>query len=88
MGYSADGTTVPIAYDNINKDYNTFLKGSGMWPRAVVIMDSSVYLTPDYFLQLSYANWNPCNIMNKIRFEFDRYRYESNIILIFCGDTS
>ncbi|KAL7516842.1 hypothetical protein ACHAWX_001820 [Stephanocyclus meneghinianus] len=41
-------------------------------------MDSSVYLTPEYFLQHYYANWNPGTIMNKIRFDFDRYRYESN----------
>jgi hypothetical protein len=74
-GCSAGGTAVPIAYDLINKHYNTFLKGSGTWPRAVninVIMDSSVYLTPEYFLQNYYGNWNPATIMKKIQFNWKK----------------
>jgi len=80
-GCSAGGTAVPVAYDLINKHYNTFLKGGGgPLPRAVninAIMDSSVYLTPSYFLQYGLPNWNPGTIMKqKLHFNFNKYQYQ------------
>jgi len=81
-GCSAGGTAVPIAYDLINKHYNTFLKGGGgPFPRAVninAIMDSSVYLTPSYFLQNGFPNWNPGSIMKKLNFNYNKYKYQEN----------
>ncbi|KAL7552916.1 hypothetical protein ACHAWF_018100 [Thalassiosira exigua] len=75
-GCSAGGTAVPIAYDLINKHYNRF------GPRRVninAIMDSSVYLTPSYFLQNSFPNWNPVTIMSKkLRFNYNKYSYQEN----------
>ena len=81
-GCSAGGTAVPIAYDLLNKHYNTFLKGGGgPLPRAVninVIMDSSVYLTPTYFLENSFQNWNPGTIMKKIGFNYEKYGHHDD----------
>ena len=75
-GCSAGGTAVPIAYDLIQKHYNSFLRGAGGFgAKAVdigVIMDSSVYLTPDVFLKDYIGNWETRTIMNKIRFNFDK----------------
>lgn len=37
-----------------------------------VVMDSSVYLTPEAFLNNYYGNWGPERIMKKIRFNFNK----------------
>ena len=67
---------MPIAYDLIQKHYNSFLNGAGGFGvKAVdigVIMDSSVYLTPDVFLEDYIGNWETRTIMKKIRFNFDK----------------
>ena len=78
-GCSAGGTAVPIAYDLLNAHYNTLLKGSihgiASAVNINVIMDSSVYLTPEAFLNDYYGNWGPERIMKKIRFNFDKVMY-------------
>lgn len=35
--------------------------------------DSSVYLTPTYFLENAFGNWNPAPIMKKLGFNFQKY---------------
>jgi len=50
-GCSAGGTAVPVAYSVLDRHYNTLLKG-GRNVQISSIMDSSVYLTPSYFLQV------------------------------------
>lgn len=77
-GCSAGGTAIPIAYDLINKHYNTLLKG-GRSVNINSIMDSSVYLTPSYFLQNGFPNWHPESIMKKkLKFNYDRYKYDES----------
>lgn len=74
-GCSAGGTALPIAYDLIQKHYNSLLRGSGIGMKSVdvgVVMDSSVYLTPDVFLQEYYGNWGVQSVMKKIGFNFDK----------------
>lgn len=75
-GCSAGGTVVPVAYDIINKHYNTLLKG-GRSVNINSIMDSSVYLTPSYFLTNGFPNWNPNSIMKKkLGFNYNKYQYD------------
>mmetsp|Transcript_21002 Transcript_21002/g.39711 ORF Transcript_21002/g.39711 Transcript_21002/m.39711 type:complete len:306 (-) Transcript_21002:718-1635(-) len=71
-GCSAGGTPQPVIYDLINTHYGE---------QAVnidVIMDSPVYLTPSYFLQNYFPNWNAGTILKKIGFDFDTYRNEES----------
>lgn len=41
-------------------------------------VDSSVYLTPSYFLQNGFPNWQPGTIMNRIGFEYANHMYDDN----------
>lgn len=75
-GCSAGGTAIPVAYDLINKHYNTLLKG-GRSVNINSIMDSSVYLTPSYFLTNGLPNWNPGSITKKkLGFNYNKYQYD------------
>ena len=75
-GCSAGGTAVPIAYDLLNMHYNRWTKSPpGMKSTQIsVIADSAVYLTPSYFLENAFENWNPKPIMNKLRFPYSKYK--------------
>lgn len=42
------------------------------------VADSAVYLTPTYFLENAYGNWNPQPIMKKISFPFNKYKDNEN----------
>jgi Pectinacetylesterase len=70
-GCSAGGTVLPIAYDLLYHHYNNWRKGKQM--ALSTIMDSPVYLTPSYFLEYGYPNWNVQPIMKKLRFNFNKY---------------
>merc|ERR1711957_933974 len=39
-----------------------------------VIMDSAVYLTPQYFLSNSIENWNPRTVMNLVNFNYEKWQ--------------
>ena len=84
-GCSAGGTAVPIAYDIINKRYNNRIYKTGMRSVQIsVLADSPVYLTPSYFLNNAFDEWNPWEIMSRLRFNFGKYRYNEeypNILL-------
>jgi hypothetical protein len=41
-------------------------------------VDSSVYLTPLYFLQNGFPNWQPVTIMKRLGFNFDKHKYDEN----------
>ena len=72
-GCSAGGTAAPVVYDLLRAHYRTGGIIGGMSPVNInVIMDSSVYLTPEAFLNSYYGNWGPERIMKKIRFNFDK----------------
>ncbi len=43
-----------------------------------VIADSSVFLTPEYFLDNYISNWNLGTIMDAIDFDFDSYKNQTN----------
>mmetsp|Transcript_27585 Transcript_27585/g.67097 ORF Transcript_27585/g.67097 Transcript_27585/m.67097 type:complete len:819 (+) Transcript_27585:229-2685(+) len=79
-GCSAGGTALPIAYDMLNMHYNRWTRSPpGM--RSVQISalaDSSVYLTPTYFLQNAFGNWGPGPIMKKLSFPFNKYKDSEN----------
>ena len=80
-GCSAGGTAVPIAYDLLQRHYNSFVRGAGVGMKSVdigIVMDSSVYLTPEVFLESSIGNWGVESVMKKIGFNFDKVR-------ILCG---
>ena len=41
-------------------------------------VDSSVYLTPSYFLANGFPNWNPGSIMSsKLGFNYNKYKYDT-----------
>jgi hypothetical protein len=72
-GCSAGGTAIPIAYDLINKHYN---KGGLRLVNINAIMDSSVYLTPSYFLHNGYPNWNAGSVMTTIGINYEKLKYD------------
>jgi len=77
-GCSAGGTAVPVAYSVLDRHYNTLLRG-GRNVQINAIMDSSVYLTPSYFLQNYFPNWKPESLVKKkLHFNFDKYQYQEN----------
>ena len=50
-----------------------------IFPAFYSKVDSSVYLTPEYFLQNGFPNWNPETIMKKrLGFNYNKYRYYQN----------
>ena len=73
-GCSAGGTVLPVAYDLISSHYNSRLSVVRS-TQVSVIADSAVYLTPSYFLENAFENWNPFSILKKTGFNYDRYRY-------------
>ena len=70
-GCSAGGTALPVAYDVLNKHYNRF---GARTTQISVVSDSAVYLTPSYFLNNEFANWNPSSMMQKIGFNFKKWK--------------
>mmetsp|Transcript_4600 Transcript_4600/g.10105 ORF Transcript_4600/g.10105 Transcript_4600/m.10105 type:complete len:461 (-) Transcript_4600:217-1599(-) len=72
-GCSAGGTPQPIIYDLINTHYG------GQAVNIDVIMDSPVYLTPSYFLENYFPNWNVGTILKKVGFDFDTHRNEESL---------
>ena len=71
-GCSAGGAILPIAYDLIRKHYSRVGRRT---VQLSTIGDSPVYLTPSYFLQNAFGNWYPDTVMNKIGFNFYKWRY-------------
>jgi len=72
-GCSAGATALPAAYDLLNTRYNKV-------PRALninLIMDSPVYLTPEYFLKNAYESWNPWTVVDKMQFEYNEWRNDT-----------
>ena len=72
-GCSAGATSLPIVYDLIGKHYNSSITG-GRSTSISVIMDSAVYLTPQYFLSNSIENWNPRTVMNLVNFNYEKWQ--------------
>ena len=71
-GCSAGGTGVPIVYDLVRKHYNNF----GIRKVQInSIADSPVYLTPTYFLENALDHWNPWKILNRVGWNYNKYRY-------------
>lgn len=71
-GCSAGGTGVPIVYDLVRKHYNHF----GIRKVQInAIADSPVYLTPSYFLENALDNWNPWQMLKRVGFNYNKYRY-------------
>ena len=71
-GCSAGGTAVPVVYDLIRRHYNHF----GVRQVQIdSIIDSPVYLTPMYFLENVLDLWNPWPLLDRIGFNYDKYRY-------------
>jgi hypothetical protein len=71
-GCSAGGTIIPIAYDLIHKHYGHLGRRT---VQISTIGDSPVYLTPMYFLNNYFAHWNPETMMNRVGFNFNKWRY-------------
>ncbi|CAJ1966600.1 unnamed protein product [Cylindrotheca closterium] len=79
-GCSAGGTALPIAYDMLNMHYNRWTR-SPPGIRSVqisTVADSSVYLTPTYFLENAFGNWDAGPIMKKLSFPFNKYKDNEN----------
>ena len=71
-GCSAGGTGLPIVYDLVRKHYNHF----GIRKVQInTISDSPVYLTPSYFLENALDNWNPFPMLDRVGFNYNKYRY-------------
>lgn len=88
-GCSAGATPLPVVYDLINQHYqnvaaqspsaNTTTSSSDSDGVTIdVVADSSVYLTPEYFLNNFISNWNLGTIMEMIEFDYDFYKDQSN----------
>mmetsp|Transcript_884 Transcript_884/g.1944 ORF Transcript_884/g.1944 Transcript_884/m.1944 type:complete len:839 (-) Transcript_884:69-2585(-) len=77
-GCSAGGTAVPIAYRLLSNHYNSITKGGFRAVHLHVLADSPVYLTPSYFMQTSFPNWNPTAMMKLLGFNFKKYMYDEN----------
>mmetsp|Transcript_956 Transcript_956/g.1881 ORF Transcript_956/g.1881 Transcript_956/m.1881 type:complete len:669 (-) Transcript_956:38-2044(-) len=75
-GCSAGGTAVPTAYHLLNKHYNSPVRAGVRSVHIHSILDSPVYLTPSYFLQNYYNNWNPSVMMKLLGFNFKKYMYD------------
>ncbi|KAL3942174.1 MAG: hypothetical protein SGBAC_003599 [Bacillariaceae sp.] len=79
-GCSAGGTALPIVYDMLNMHYNRWTRSPpGMRSVQIsTVADSSVYLTPTYFLENAFGNWDPSPIMKKLSFPFSKYKTNEN----------
>jgi len=73
-GCSAGGTALPVAYDLLYKHYNSFFSG-GRSVNINVLMDSAVYLTPEYFMYNGLENWNVWTILKKTKFNLNKWKY-------------
>ena len=71
-GCSAGGTALPLVYHLLHQHYNHFGWRS---TQISVLADSSVYLTPSYFLENAMDNWNPWTLAQRIGFAYKNYRY-------------
>ena len=76
-GCSAGGTALPVVYDLITSHYNSRLPGLRS-VQVSIIADSAVYLTPPYFLENYFDNWNPFPILKKTGFNYEKYRYNED----------
>ena len=74
-GCSAGATPLPVVYDLLSQHYNTIFKG-GRTVNINVILDSPVYLTPEYFLSNGIDNWNPWSIVKRTQFNIKKWRYD------------
>ena len=73
-GCSAGAAALPVVYAIIHEHYTSI---STLGLRSVqisVLADSPVYLTPPYFLENGYDNWNPSTIMKQIGFPYETAR--------------
>jgi membrane associated rhomboid family serine protease len=71
-GCSAGGSILPVVYDLIRKHYSHIGRRT---VQISIIADSPVYLTPEYFLENGFGNWNPETLTNKIGFNYKKWRY-------------
>jgi Pectinacetylesterase len=74
-GCSAGGSILPVVYDLIRKHYSHIGRRT---VQIATIGDSPVYLTPDYFLENGFGNWNPETLTNRIGFNFKKWRYSDD----------
>lgn len=77
-GCSAGGTVLPVAYDLIGAHYYHGFRGGPRPLQISVLVDSAVYLTPQYFLENSFDNWKPWNILKKVGFNYNKYKLNEN----------
>ena len=69
-----------------NQNY-LFIKNKCYYCNINAIMDSSVYLTPSYFLHNGYPNWNAGSVMTTIGINYECYCKITKILvcLIFIA---
>jgi len=76
-GCSAGGTAIPVVYSLLNQHYNK--KMSQQRSTSInSIMDSPVYLTPQYFLENGFGHWNTRTLIRRIGFNHDKYSQEED----------
>ena len=78
-GCSAGGTALPLAYHLLHKHYNRLLGVPTGSTQISVIADSPVYLTPEYFLEDAFDNWNPWTLVHRLgvsQYLFNKWRYD------------
>lgn len=73
-GCSAGGTALPLAYNLLERHYTKFGVRS---TQISVLADSPVFLTPSYFLNNAFDNWNTRSLVGKeIGFNYNKWRYD------------
>ena len=73
-GCSAGATPFPVVYDLINSHYTAIGKDVNING----IADSPVFITPSYFLKNGIQHWNLDAIMDKIGFDFEKYKNDES----------
>eukprot|EP00550_Attheya_septentrionalis_P005273 CAMPEP_0198290366 /NCGR_PEP_ID=MMETSP1449-20131203/8273_1 /TAXON_ID=420275 /ORGANISM="Attheya septentrionalis, Strain CCMP2084" /LENGTH=868 /DNA_ID=CAMNT_0043988871 /DNA_START=282 /DNA_END=2888 /DNA_ORIENTATION=+ len=76
-GCGAGATGIPIAYDLLNKHYNSRFK-IGRSIQISTMLDSPLFLTPQNFLDYSLDIWNPWTLLKNINFNFKKYRKDES----------
>jgi hypothetical protein len=97
-GCSAGATSLPVVYDLINRHYQNVASSSSSSSSATapgsgggvkkdvpiidVIADSSVFLTPQTFLDNYISNWKIDAILEKIDFDFDAGKTNLSVAIL------
>lgn len=79
-GCSAGGTALPLVYALMDQHYNRFKRRT---TQISVIADSSVYLTPSYFLENVLDKWNPWTLAEHLGFDYKQYKYDTDYPTIY-----